>query len=51
MSAGVERLSQRKYQAWCPQCGDGLNTSRQVDAHMWASSHNLERHAEEDAAS
>jgi len=45
MSASVERLSPRKYQAWCHTCSDGLNTARQVDAHIWASQHNRENHA------
>jgi len=45
MSARVERVSQRKYQAYCPECSDGINTARQVDAHMWASAHNREKHS------
>lgn len=45
MSASVEKLSQRKYQAWCSECGDGLNVGRQVDAHIWATAHNQERHS------
>jgi len=44
MTAGVERISQRKWQARCLQCTDGVDTSRQVDAHIWASEHNLEKH-------
>ena len=45
MSAGVEQVSQRKYLAWCHACQDGLNTSRQVDAHIWASEHNRKEHS------
>ena len=45
MSALVEKLSQRKWQAYCPVCSDGINTTRQVDAHIWASQHNQAEHS------
>lgn len=45
MSAHVEKLTARKWRAWCDTCKDGENTSRQVDAHIWASSHNRKEHA------
>lgn len=45
MSAGVERLSPRKFQAWRFDCKDGINTARQVDAHIWASTHNRKERA------
>jgi hypothetical protein len=45
MSATVHRVSQRKYQAWCDLCKDGVNVIRQVDAHIWASTHNREEHS------
>jgi hypothetical protein len=49
MSAGVERISPRKYQAYCDECCDSTNTSRQADAHIWASSHNQQHHQAKDA--
>lgn len=45
MSAGVEKVNQRKWRAWCPDCTDGVNTNRQVDAHIWATAHNQEKHS------
>lgn len=51
MTAGVEREGQRKYRAWCERCSDGINTSRQVDAHIWASEHNRTRHMATEATS
>jgi len=45
MSASVEKISRTKYQAWCEVCRDGINAKRQVDAYIWASAHNREKHS------
>jgi len=45
MSAHVEKISLRKWRAWCDACQDGENCPRQVDAHIWATSHNRKQHA------
>lgn len=47
MSAYLYGLGNRKFQAWCHECQDGINSHRRVTAEQWADNHNDSKHGEE----
>ncbi|WP_181034071.1 hypothetical protein [Arthrobacter sp. GMC3] len=44
MSARVSSPAPRRFNAWCDNCAEGVNTNSKLKADKWAYSHNLENH-------
>lgn len=47
MSAELITMGNRKFQGWCQECQEGINSHRRVTSEGWVDSHNDARHPDE----